>query len=229
MTKIEVNEIFYSLQGEGPTIGQPALFIRLNGCNLRCGWCDSKFTWNENPEIYSVGALINEIDEEWIEKKDIERVVITGGEPFCQDKALNSLVPSIDRQLGLKVEIETNGTIISNSKITHYTDIFNISPKLSSSGIPYKKRINEFALKLYNREEKSYFKFVVQGLKDFDEMLQLVEKLGIDKKKVIIMPEGTSSERIIGRMFWLAPHCLAHGFRLLPRLQTLIWEDKRGV
>ena len=95
----EVQELFYSLKGEGAWTGYPMFFVRLAGCNLNCNFCD---TVHDEPKTLTVTEIINE----W-KKTPTDRVVITGGEPTLQD--LNELTKAFDRQ-DCWVHIETNGT-----------------------------------------------------------------------------------------------------------------------
>lgn len=99
-----VQSVFYTLQGEGPFIGKPALFVRLAGCNLACFWCDTDFeSSNWHPTLDELMSRIHS------EKPDsCKLVVITGGEPFRQN-----LAPLVEQLLSenLDVQIETNGTL----------------------------------------------------------------------------------------------------------------------
>ena len=104
--KLWVQEVFYTLQGEGPFSGQPAVFVRLAGCNLSCFWCDTEFessTWR--PELTE---LIDAIEK--VRPPFCQLIVITGGEPFRQN-----IGPLVERLLALTdkimVQIETNGTL----------------------------------------------------------------------------------------------------------------------
>jgi 7-carboxy-7-deazaguanine synthase len=99
-----IQSVFYSLQGEGPFIGKPALFVRLAGCNLKCFWCDTDFESSDwQPSLDELYARITE------EKPaHCKLVVITGGEPFRQNIA--PLVKLLLKD-GLSVQIETNGTL----------------------------------------------------------------------------------------------------------------------
>ncbi|MCB9542907.1 MAG: 7-carboxy-7-deazaguanine synthase QueE [Myxococcales bacterium] len=102
--RLWVQEVFYTLQGEGPFSGQPAVFVRLSGCNLRCHWCDTEFessTWT--PDLTELLACV---DAHVPPVCDL--VVLTGGEPLRQD-----IVPLVAALLerGLRVQIETAGTL----------------------------------------------------------------------------------------------------------------------
>lgn len=104
--KLWVQEVFYTLQGEGPFSGQPAVFVRLAGCNLSCFWCDTEFessTWR--PQLTELIAAI-----EGVRPPFCQLIVLTGGEPFRQN-----IGPLVERLLALSekmmVQIETNGTL----------------------------------------------------------------------------------------------------------------------
>ncbi|MDR3270171.1 MAG: 7-carboxy-7-deazaguanine synthase QueE [Peptococcaceae bacterium] len=94
-----VNEIFNSIQGEGLWSGIPAAFIRLQGCNLRCPWCDTPLSQPEGAEFWSAGRILSQVLA--------EHVVITGGEPLLWD--LTDLLRELTRR-GKRIHIETNGT-----------------------------------------------------------------------------------------------------------------------
>lgn len=100
---LQIVEIFPTLQGEGPFVGQPAVFVRLGGCNLACGFCDTEF---EQFRAMPLQAVLEAIQSQIIAGRDL--VVITGGEPLRQN-----IVPLCEALLarGLRVQIETNGTL----------------------------------------------------------------------------------------------------------------------
>lgn len=100
---LHVVEIFPTLQGEGPFVGQPAVFVRLGGCNLACDFCDTEF---ENFSAMAMEAILETIRAHATEGRDL--IVITGGEPLRQNIAplCEALIDT-----GLRVQIETNGTL----------------------------------------------------------------------------------------------------------------------
>lgn len=104
---LQLQEIFATLQGEGPFVGQPSVFVRLGGCNLACDFCDTEF---ESFRPIALPQLLAEIDR--LSREGSERVrdlvVITGGEPLRQNIA--PLCAAL-LDLGYRVQIETNGTL----------------------------------------------------------------------------------------------------------------------
>jgi 7-carboxy-7-deazaguanine synthase len=100
---LEVKHIFPTLQGEGPYVGEPAVFIRLGGCNLACNFCDTDF---EDYNELSLGNILARVKELAANMRKL--IVITGGEPFRQN-----IAPLCEELLnaGFKVQIETNGTL----------------------------------------------------------------------------------------------------------------------
>ena len=99
MTRLAVNEIFYSIQGEGYHTGTPAVFVRLSGCNLRCDFCD---TDHSRSTLMTVGEIVDEVLQ-----YPAVTVILTGGEPSLQP--IGALVDKL-HEAGRRVHIETNGT-----------------------------------------------------------------------------------------------------------------------
>ncbi len=99
---MKINEIFYSIQGEGVNTGIPTVFVRLAGCNLRCEFCDTTYTFDSGYELSELD-IVNEV-----KSHTSKWVCITGGEPFMQD--LRALTDRLKTE-GFNIQIETNGTI----------------------------------------------------------------------------------------------------------------------
>ena len=119
-----INEIFYTLQGEGAHSGIPAVFIRFSGCNLHCPWCDTEFTSHTEMSAAQIVAQVQELYDLPNERRKM--VVLTGGEPSLQvDKALVDALHAA----GFYICIETNGTRLLPEGI----DWITCSPKLVES------------------------------------------------------------------------------------------------
>ena len=101
----KVNEIFYTLQGEGAHMGIPAVFVRFSGCNLRCPWCDTEFTDFTSMSAEEIVAHVTELYDLPNERRKM--VVLTGGEPSMQVDA--ALVNAL-HAAGFYICVETNGT-----------------------------------------------------------------------------------------------------------------------
>lgn len=238
--RVSGDYIFYTLQGEGPSIGVPAVFLRTQGCNLRCKFseseCDSSYTWNPDVEGFresrscSAYDLIKEIS-----RYDCHLLVITGGEPMLQQLALIKLIKGLDA-IGkiTRIEIETNASIpvtAAFEEMMNATSIdicFNCSPKLENSGNDLRSSINPDALGWFCNQPHAIFKFVAAN--PFD--LELVDKFLscvplIDKHHVFIMPEGVTIETLQNNMKSMAEHIKNRGWRLAPRLQFYIWGNTR--
>ncbi len=227
-SSLVVSEIFGpTWQGEGPSLGRLAVFLRLGHCNLTCEWCDTPYTWDWDRHDAVVELAVMTVDSA---VREVARIgapllVITGGEPLMQQQALGVLLARLPR--GIDVEIETNGTIIPSEEIRARVARFNVSPKLANAGVRDAKRVKPRALAALNATGKATFKFVVSSAEDLAEVRRMVEEHSL--KPVYIMPEGTTSDAILDGLRDLSPTVLEHGWNITPRLHVLIWGDRRGV
>jgi len=231
-------EIFHTLQGEGQSLGAPAVFLRLSQCNLHCHWCDTPYTWNweKTPWEHQDGVKFQRTKEslelssqeiaELISQHQCDRVVITGGEPLLQQKELIELIEHLP-QIST-IEFETNGTIIPHPELIAPSIFFNVSPKLANSGMKTDLRINFEALKFFRDQSNAVFKFVVCDEEDLAEILQIQATLKIASSRIILMPEGRDQETLTQRAQWLAEVCLTHAFRFSPRLHVILWGNERA-
>ena len=109
---MNINEIFYSIQGEGKWTGLPNIFVRVTGCNLRCSYCDTKYAYYDGKEM-SINEILDHID-----KYPCKHVCITGGEPLLQHDTTDLISAFIKRNY--KISLETNGSInIENLSLIH--------------------------------------------------------------------------------------------------------------
>ncbi|MFJ8078235.1 7-carboxy-7-deazaguanine synthase QueE [Streptomyces sp. NPDC096176] len=168
-----------TFQGEGPSCGVPALFIRLSRCNLTCGWCDTKYTWDWqqfDPRKESTRRPVEHLIA-WALASDVELVVVTGGEPLLQQPALIPLVRGL-LDGGKRVEFETNGTMVPDPALLVDGVRFNVSPKLSNSGVATDKRIVPSALDAFAASGRAVFKFVSRTVAELDEIEALIDRYG---------------------------------------------------
>ncbi|MDB4618131.1 7-carboxy-7-deazaguanine synthase QueE [Akkermansiaceae bacterium] len=231
-------EIFHTLQGEGPTIGAPAVFVRLSQCNLHCVWCDTPYTWNwektpwkhDDDRKFSKAEQILELSAEELAPKirsyHCDRLVITGGEPLLQQAALPSLIRLLKDSP--KIEIETNGTQLPLDELDRLVTAYNVSPKLANSGMEESLRWKDEPLKFFAESEKATFKFVVVTEADLTEIRELQSRFAIPASKIFLMPEGRSPSEMQRKSHWLADLCRDEGYRFTPRLHVLLWGDERG-
>lgn len=218
-----------TLQGEGPSTGWQALFIRLSRCNLACPACDTSYTWDWSrfdPAAESRRIPVDELVD-WVLGSSAKLVVITGGEPLLQQPGLVPLAQALACQ-GRRVEIETNGTRTPSPELSEAVAQFTVSPKLSTfgTGMGETRRIHPAALRAFVSSGKAVFKFVITAPADLDEVTELEEQFGLSP--VWIMPEGITREVVLSGMAWLAEEALPRGWHLSGRLHVLLWGDERG-
>lgn len=223
-----VSEIFGpTFQGEGPSIGERAGFVRLGRCNLDCTWCDTPYTWDWDhfdPAVELKSISVADVLDQVIATK-VQRVVITGGEPLLQQRRLIALAEELHRE-GMSIEVETNATIIPSQELVGVVERFNASPKLKNSGVPLDRRVVPPALNALQANRKSIFKFVVERVEELEEVQELVDRF--DLAPVWIMPQATSSEALACGLRDLAGAVLLRGWNLTGRLHVEVWEGSRG-
>lgn len=143
--KYKINEIFYSIQGEGFHTGTPAVFIRFSGCNLKCPWCD---TDHAKGIMYTKEELENEVEKLTHGNKNI-LIVFTGGEPTLQLKENEELLSNYYRA------IETNGT----NKVPDWVNWKTVSPKTDIKLDEFKNYPDEIKV-VFEPQRMEYINYV---------------------------------------------------------------------
>ncbi len=240
-------EVFYSIQGEGKSLGWPSIFVRTSLCNLHCVWCDTDYTWNWKgtrfPHRNDARPGYQKFDKkDWIAECTVDEVaamvtdfpchnvILTGGEPMIQQPALTDLMAVLREKSALyRFEVETNGTLLPSEAFDAAIDQYNVSPKLENSGNGRKLRERPAAYRFFAASPKANFKFVVADPADLEEVLGLIDRFGIAPEKVWLMPEGSTRQTLARRRKWLVDICKDYGFRYTDRLHVQIWGSKKGV
>jgi 7-carboxy-7-deazaguanine synthase len=216
-----------TFQGEGPSCGHPALFIRLSRCNLTCQRCDTKYTWDWSqfdPRKESTKRSVADLVA-WAVSSPVELVVITGGEPLIQQRGLIPLVQGL-LAAGKRVEFETNGTLAPDPVLLVDKVQFNVSPKIASFGVAEEKSLVPAALEAFAESGRAVFKFVASSVPDLDRIAALVDAHGL--RPVWVMPEGVTAEALTKATRALADAVAARHWHFTTRLHVLAFADARG-
>ena len=223
-----ISEIFHSLQGEGPTVGRPSVFVRLGMCNLKCDFCDTPYTWKEGEEDYSDEAnerimeAVSKILEEFPHTRTI---VWTGGEPMMQQRDIVAAIDYLNQRFTerkLEHEVETNGTILAQPEFDKRITRYNCSPKTAMSGnSTYSVKLKDFS--------KTTYKFVVGNPEHCTEALAEIERQKLPRERCLFMVLGTTAKEMQERSPVIAEICKKEGIGICLRMQCIIWGDRRGV
>lgn len=236
--RLVVSEVFGpTLQGEGPTSGRRCGFVRLGLCNLRCVWCDTPYTWDWtgiNGEAFDKDDLDRlQLDEilDKLDSMDVERVVVSGGEPLVQNSGHMLLVLRLLAE-GYNVETETNGTLMPNEALHNLGAEcqWNVSPKLSHAGnaMTEDERIKPKVLRWFAERPTAAFKFVIGAPDDVDEVIELCDRVGIEAGQVWLMPQGITPIELAKRARFVFDAAIENGYNASTRTHVLAWGNERA-
>ena len=236
MSNIKVtDDIFYSIQGEGETVGAPSVFLRLGMCTLECKWCDTIRVWNTFKNI-TIGELYDIFDREKLFEhiNSGAHLVITGGSPLMQQKSIVEFLQLCSVKnpvIQWIIECETEGTIKPSAQMFSAVNQWNVSPKLSNSEMPLTRRYKPDVLDehLKMASNRTCWKFVVASIDDVLEARAIVKKHSIDPEKVYLMPQVTSIKEYREMADKVIKWCKHYHFNFTPRLQVVVWDKTTGV
>jgi 7-carboxy-7-deazaguanine synthase len=211
--RLRVTEIFHSLQGETSTVGLPTVFVRLTGCPLRCGYCDTAYAFSGG-ELIDIATILARVTA-----YGARHVTVTGGEPLAQP-ACHALLGAL-ADAGFRVSLETSGAL----------DIGNVDPrvvrivdiKTPGSGEVERNRWENVAL--LARDDQ--IKFVICGAADYAWARDVVERHGLAERvdEVLFSPShGELSPTELAD--WILRDRLP--VRLQIQLHKLLWGDEPG-
>ncbi len=209
---LRITEIFHSLQGESRSMGWPTVFVRLTGCPLRCGYCDTAYAFRGG---------------EWMEQEDICRqvaefgcrhVTVTGGEPLAQKEVLPLLVSLCDA--GYETSLETSGSLDVSGVDPRVSIVMDI--KTPGSGEVDKNRWENLSL----LREKDQIKLVIGDREDYEwARTQLRERGLADMAEVLFSPvQGQLAPADLAD--WILEDGLPVRFQL--QLHKILWGDEKG-
>lgn len=207
---MKVNEIFFSVEGEGKRAGELAAFIRLTGCNLRCSYCDTKYAFDDGREM-TADQIADAV-------KKYRNATLTGGEPLLQDcHELLNLLRSHE------VNIETNGSVALAEYLNHPNVFFTMDFKCDSSKMV--DAMNYGNLKILRATD--VLKFVVGDEHDLEQAKEICAEFN-PKARIYISPVFGKIEPLRIVEFMKRRHM--ENWRLQVQLHKIIWApDKRGV
>jgi 7-carboxy-7-deazaguanine synthase len=247
-----ISEIYSSLQGEGLLTGTPSVFVRTSGCNLRCWFCDTPYTsWEPEGTDWAVEEIMDEVGRQQLSgklpaRRDngrqdacpttlIDHVVITGGEPML----FAELIPLTQRlrTTGWHITIETAGTLF----LPVECDLMSISPKLASS-MPQPERAGRWSarheatrhrpdvIRQLIHDYEYQLKFVIDRRNDVGEVNDwLTEFPELDRRRLLLMPQGTDQQGLEAIGQWLEPYCREQGVLFCPRKHIEWYGARRGT
>lgn len=228
---MRICELYKSIQGEGLLTGTESVFVRTSGCNLRCHFCDTPFaSWNPEGDEISVSSVVQQC-------RDLEasHVVITGGEPMLP-ATMVALTEALHGE-AMHITIETAGTI--DRPVV--CDLMSISPKLSNSTPDAEhyalwatrheaRRHRPDVIRRLTDDYRYQIKFVVDQPDDLREIETWLDEFPrICADRVLLMPQGTTTEELEQREPWIRDYCASRGFRFCPRMHIVWYGNRRGT
>lgn len=222
MNRLKVCEIFQSINGEGTRAGQPAVFVRLAGCNLNCSYCDTK--WANGPDAPCEEMTAREIHEK-VSAYGIRCVTLTGGEPLLH-KHVDELLSELCGDDKLSVEIETNGSAdVSIADKMKNRPLLTMDYKLPSSGMEKAMRLENYAL----LRSEDTVKFVCGSRRDLEKAAEIIERYKlIGRCHVYLSPVfcGIDPKDMVSFML----ERKLNGVNLQLQLHKFIWDpNEKGV
>ncbi|MBI3743532.1 MAG: radical SAM protein [Chloroflexi bacterium] len=224
---MRISEIFYSIQGEGTYTGLPMVFVRFQGCPLRCTWCDSKYTWEfKGGEELPLDAVLARVAE-----YPTKHICITGGEPLAHLPDFLALAKGLKKR-GYWIEVETAGAhrlpmedsvhpSTGSGRTVPAIDSWVMDIKCPGSGM---EQHNKYA-EVSRLREEDQLKFVVADRADFDFALRV---LGEHKPRchVLFSPVWDAVD-LAALAEWVKNE--TPQARLSLQVHKVIWGEKRGV
>lgn len=211
-SRLRITEIFYSLQGEALTVGCPTIFIRLTGCPLRCGYCDTEYAftggqWMEQEEVLKAISAYN-----------TPYVTVTGGEPLAQKNCLPLLTALCDA--GYRVSLETSGALDMTGVDSRVVKVMDL--KTPGSGEVERNRFENIDL----LGEHDLVKFVICDEPDYQWAKAMLEKYQLADKCSVLFSPGFNELKATDLADWVLRDQLP--VRMQLQLHKILWGNTPG-
>jgi 7-carboxy-7-deazaguanine synthase len=211
--EIRINEIFFSLQGESSRVGLPTVFVRLTGCPLRCGYCDTAYAFHEG-KTRTIDDVLAEVATH-----GAQYVCVTGGEPLAQKSCMTLLTRLCDA--GYSVSLETSGALdvsTVDSRVSRIVDI-----KTPGSGEVEK---NQWA-NLAQLRQSDELKFVLTSEDDYQWAKRVILDRRLDAVCPVLLSPAFAELEYSQLAEWVLRDKLK--VRMQVQLHKVIWGERRGV
>jgi 7-carboxy-7-deazaguanine synthase len=210
--RLRITEIFYSLQGEARSVGWPTVFIRLTGCPLRCGYCDTSYAF-QGGEWYTLDDILQEVT-----RYNTRHVTVTGGEPLAQKICLDLLTRLCDA--GYDVSLETSGALDISGVDQRVIKVMDL--KTPGSG----EAARNLYANLQHLQPQDQIKFVLCDRQDYDWAVALLKQHALaDKCEVLFSPvHGQLEPHQLAD--WILADQLPVRFQL--QLHKILWGNEPG-
>jgi 7-carboxy-7-deazaguanine synthase len=212
VSRLRITEIFYSLQGESRTVGLPTVFVRLTGCPLRCGYCDTAYAFK--------GGEWREIDEILAEVAGYgaHHVTVTGGEPLAQKDCLELLTRLCDA--GYEVSLETSGAL----------DVTGVDPRVVKVMDLKTPGSGEMDKNFYGNLEKltaqDQLKFVICDRADYEWAREQIDNYELKGRCELLFSPSHGQLDATELAEWILADRLPVRFQL--QLHKYLWNDEPG-
>jgi len=210
--RLRITEIFLSLQGESKTVGLPTVFVRLTGCPLRCGYCDTEYAFHGGQwqDIRDICQTVGDYG--------VQHVTVTGGEPLAQFNAARLIHALADQ--GLTVSVETSGAMdigVLDERIIRVMDI-----KTPGSGEVARNRWDNLAL----LRAQDQIKFVICDRADYEWSRDLLKDKALHEQCEVLFSPEHSGLKPAELADWIIEDRLPVRFQL--QLHKYLWGDEPG-
>jgi len=207
---MKINELFYSIQGEGTWTGLPNIFVRTTGCNLRCSFCDTTYAYEDGDEM-SIEDIINQIAT-----YPCKYVCLTGGEPLLQSETL-ALIDNLLKR-NYQICLETNGSLSIETIVNKKSLMISLDVKCPSSGMHEKMRLEDLSLLRTHDQVKC----VIKDKNDYNYAKDILQKYKPNCPVFFQPVWGTNPKKLAE---WILGDALPVTLGI--QLHKILWGDTR--